>query len=96
MQEKDRFLNRAADKSLKVLVQTVESDPQTLLSILSSLVGGQGIYNFDKVTKTKTVERLLANVDASNARKVVDTLMTPLTVVKGYVTQLNRLWGIKY
>lgn len=74
---------------MKVLIQTVENDPQILLSILPQLIGGNGIYNFDKVTKTKTIEKLLAMVDETNARKVIDTLIVPTIVVEGYaVTSL--------
>lgn len=69
---------------MKVLIQTVESDPQTMLSILPELIGANGIYNFDKVTKTKTIEKLLAMVDETNAEKVVDALVAPTIVVDGY------------
>ncbi|KAG0650698.1 rDNA transcriptional regulator pol5 [Hyphodiscus hymeniophilus] len=83
LQEKDRFLYRAADKSLKVLIHTVESAPQTLLTILPQLIGRNGIYDFDRVTKTKTIEKLLTKVDGSNARTVVDALVMPIKVVEG-------------
>jgi DNA polymerase phi len=77
VQDKDRFLNRAADKSLKVLVSTVETYPKTLVIILPRLIEGNGVYNFDKVTKTKTIERLLTNVNEKNAQDVVSVLVAP-------------------
>lgn len=77
-------MNRAADKSLKVVIQTVETDSQTLLSILPHLIGGNGTYNFDKVTKTKTIEKLLIKVGATNAKKVIDALVVPIVIVEGY------------
>ena len=89
IQEKDRFLNRAADKSLKVLLQTVESDPQTLPAILQQLIGRNGTYNFDRVTKTKTVEKLLAKVDEANANAVIAALVEPITVVEGCAIVLH-------
>jgi DNA polymerase phi len=70
---------------LKVLIQTVENEPETLLSFLPQLLGNNGIYNFDKVTKTKTIEKLLANVNDSNAKKAIDALVGPATIVEGYV-----------
>jgi DNA polymerase phi len=70
---------------LKVLIQTVESTPSILSSTLPQLIGGNGIYNFDKVTKTKTVEKLLATVNGTNAKKIVDALVAPTIVVEGYV-----------
>jgi DNA polymerase phi len=82
VQDKDRFLNRAADKSLKILIQTVEANPGILITILPRLIGGNGVYNFDKVTKTKTVDRLLTNVNEDNAKGVIDVLAAPALAVE--------------
>ena len=84
-QDTDRFLHRSAEKSLRVLVQTVESYPKTLVSILPGLISGNGAYNFDKMTKTKTVEKILTNVNAKNAKEVIGILLTPVLSVEGYV-----------
>lgn len=77
VQEKDRFLNRAADKSLKVLIRGVENDPKMLVVILPRIIGGYGTYNFDKVTKTKTVEKLLNLTDDESAIAVIKALLEP-------------------
>ena len=86
VQEKDRFLNRAADKSLKAVIQTVEIDPQTLLTFLPQLIGGNGTYSFDKVTKTKIIEKFLTKVDEMNAKSIIDALVLPTIVIEQYVT----------
>jgi DNA polymerase phi len=91
VQEKDRFLHGAANKSLKVLIQTVETNPKLLSTILPPLIGGYGTYNFDKVTKTKTVERLLGIVDHENATAVIKVLAEPALIVQGYITLSYRL-----
>jgi DNA polymerase phi len=83
VQEKDRFLNRAADKSLKVLIRSVETDPKLLVIILPRIIGGYGTYNFDKITKTKTVEKLLGLTDDKNAIAVTKTLLEPALSVDG-------------
>lgn len=83
VQEKDRFLNRAADKSLKVLILTVENDPRMLANTLPHLIGGHGTYNFDKVTKTKTIEKLLSTVDGTNAKSAIDVLAELALTVGG-------------
>lgn len=85
VQTKDRFLNRAADKSLKVLTHAVETDPKLLVSILPRIIGGYGTYNFDKVTKTKTVEKLLSLVEDQSAIAVIKVLLEPVISVSGYV-----------
>ncbi|KAK0108516.1 DNA-directed DNA polymerase [Cadophora gregata] len=83
VQEKDRFLHRAADKSLKVLISAVEANPKLLVTILPCLIGGHGTYNFDRVTKTKTVERLLSFVEDSSATAVINTLVDPALSISG-------------
>ncbi len=70
-------MNRAADKSLKVLVTTVTSKPKLLKTILPQIIGEHGTYNFDQVTKTKTIERLLGLVNDENAESVIKTLIEP-------------------
>jgi DNA polymerase phi len=77
IQDKDRFLNRAADKTLKTILQAVEAEPALLVIVLPQLVGGHGAYNFDKVTKTKTIEKLLNFVDSGNAAAVIEDLVEP-------------------
>jgi DNA polymerase phi len=86
VQEKDRFLHGAANKSLKILIQTVETNPKLLSTVLPRLLGGYGTYNFDKVTKTKTVERLLGMVGHENATAVIKVLVEPALVVQGYIS----------
>jgi DNA polymerase phi len=78
-------LHRAADKSLKVLVQAAEADSQVMVAVLPHLVGGHGTYNFDTATKTKTVEKLLGFVNDSNANSVIAILLKPVLSVEGYV-----------
>ncbi|APA05757.1 hypothetical protein sscle_01g005270 [Sclerotinia sclerotiorum 1980 UF-70] len=81
VQEKDRFLNRAADKSLKVLTNAVEENPEALVVVLQGLIDGNGAYSFDRVTKTKTIEKLLSMVDDTNGEAVLDVLTSPVLVV---------------
>ena len=83
LQEKDRFLNRAADKSLKILIHSVDNNPHMLVTVLPHLIDGNGTYNFDKVTKTKTIENLLSAVDESNANAVIEILTKPALSVEG-------------
>jgi DNA polymerase phi len=71
-------LFRAADKSLKTLVSTVEALPELLPAVLPRLISGHGVYNFDRLTKTKTVERLLTTVHAKNVEATLDALIKPV------------------
>lgn len=85
VQEQDRFLHRAADKSLKVLISATETKPKLLEIFLPRLIGGNGNYNFDRITKTKTIDRLLALVNEKTAASVIKILVEPAQVVTGYV-----------
>jgi DNA polymerase phi len=82
--EQDRFLNKSAEKSLNVLIQAVESQshPGLLAVVLPRLISENGTYNFDRITKTKTIEKILGYVDATNASRIVNILVTPALVVK--------------
>lgn len=73
LQAHDRYLHAAAEKSLKAVIRTVETDPTLLPLILTGLLGAT--YNFDRATKTKTTEKLLANVTDENAKEVIDVLL---------------------
>lgn len=77
VQEKDRFLHGAAEKSLKAVIKAVEANPKLLVTVLPCLIGGHGTYNFDRVTKTKTIERLLSLVEDSSATAVINILIEP-------------------
>lgn len=83
VQDEDRFLNRSADKSLKVVVQAAQANPELLKVILPGLISGHGSYNFDKITKTKTIETLLKLVDDESAASIINILVEPALTVEG-------------
>jgi DNA polymerase phi len=77
MQEKDRYLNQIAEKSLRVVVQTAKAHPYTIPTLLSCLIGRNGTYSFDKATKSKTVSQILNEVRETDAVEVVNILAAP-------------------
>ncbi|RAL66117.1 hypothetical protein DID88_005788 [Monilinia fructigena] len=86
IQDEERYLNGAAAKSLKVLIHGVQENPEALVVVLQGLIDGNGAYSFDRVTKTKTIERLLSMVDDTNGEAVLDVLTTPILVVSSSET----------
>ncbi|KAI0998824.1 hypothetical protein K3495_g9372 [Podosphaera aphanis] len=82
-QDKDRFLNRAADKSLKFVLTAVKINLEILPDVLYSLIGKNGTYNFDKVTKTKTISQLLDLVSEVDFQMVIFRLEDLATKVSG-------------
>lgn len=47
------------------LQEITKSNPLVGFTLISQLVGKNGSQNFDKLTKTKTVEGIMANLDAA-------------------------------
>ncbi|GHJ85594.1 hypothetical protein NliqN6_1996 [Naganishia liquefaciens] len=65
LSSEDRYLHKAALKLARELQEITKSNPLVGFTLISQLVGRNGSQNFDKLTKTKTVEGIMANLDAS-------------------------------
>ncbi|KAI9767468.1 MAG: DNA-directed DNA polymerase [Geoglossum simile] len=64
----ERFLHRAAQKSLRAIHSRVEADPEIAYHAITGLLSGNGTPNFDHITKTRTVEKIL--IQANNTALV--------------------------
>jgi DNA polymerase phi len=82
LSKEDRFLHRAADKTLKVLLQTIEENSSAAIEILPRLISDNGVYNFDQVTKTKTVDKILNTISGSAAIFVVNHLSQEIQTIQ--------------
>ncbi|KAM5375783.1 hypothetical protein ACJZ2D_005839 [Fusarium nematophilum] len=76
--KEDRYLHRAATKALKAIESIASARPSTLPSILKSLLGKNGTYNFDQRTSTKTVDRILQNVTGETGEEVLRIIRKPI------------------
>ncbi|BCS23970.1 DNA-directed DNA polymerase POL5 [Aspergillus puulaauensis] len=65
----DRYLHRMAVKAAKAIQSRVSKEPEFAAASIDGLMGSAGAVNFDQITKTKTVEKIVAeaNLDALNA-----------------------------
>lgn len=70
----DRHLYKAAMRAAKVVQEHVKANPAAGCTLLSQLVGKHGRPDFDKVTKTKTVETILSSLDAAGVADFVSYL----------------------
>ena len=69
----DRYLHRVAERSIKAILATARSNPDGKAPILKALLDSvNGDINFDKTTKTKTVEDLISLVDDPAFEQVVE------------------------
>ncbi|CAN6657598.1 rDNA transcriptional regulator Pol5p [Trichomonascus vanleenenianus] len=78
----DRMLNRAAKRLLAALAESAKSKPQIAVTVIKSLLlSKSGSPNFDKLTKTKTVESIIPAVPASDLPALIslfeDIFVTP-------------------
>ncbi|KAL4911089.1 hypothetical protein BDW74DRAFT_164726 [Aspergillus multicolor] len=62
----DRYLHRMAVKAAKAIQARVAKEPAFAAASVKGLMGSAGAVNFDQITKTKTVEKIVseANLDA--------------------------------
>ena len=69
----ERYLHRAAEKSIKAIIARAHSNPNTRAPIIKALLDPvTGEANFDKITKTKTVETLTSLIDDPAFEQVVE------------------------
>ncbi|KAI1806668.1 DNA polymerase phi-domain-containing protein [Daldinia bambusicola] len=80
--KEDRYLHRAALKSLQSIERAVQASPELLLLALNELTGKAGAYDFDQRTSTKTIENLLQWATPDNAKSALKLLRDPILVVE--------------
>ena len=69
----ERYLHRAAERSIKALIARARLDPNARAPILKAVLDpDKGDINFDKITKTKTVEFLISSVDDPAYEQLTD------------------------
>lgn len=52
----------------------VEKDPKSGFTLVLQLIGTNGSYQFDRITKTKTVENILATMDSAGVKEYMNFL----------------------
>jgi DNA polymerase phi len=67
----DRFLHTAALAALRSVQSRVEQDSNSAAPIVVALTTKHGSVDFDKLTKTKTLEQVLLAADDSALKKIV-------------------------
>ncbi|KAI2472393.1 DNA polymerase phi-domain-containing protein [Annulohypoxylon bovei var. microspora] len=92
--KEDRYLHRAALKSLQSIEKAVQASPELLLPVLKEVIGKHGAYDFDQRTNTKTVENLLQWVVPDDAKNVLHLLRDPIVIAKdNEVEKLRQVYA---
>ncbi|KAG8748741.1 hypothetical protein FRC10_000132 [Ceratobasidium sp. 414] len=71
----DRLLHKAAKKAASEIVNAVERNPSVGFSLVTHLQGTHGNQQFDRITRTKTVETILASTDIEGVKKYTASLI---------------------
>ncbi|KAJ5489455.1 hypothetical protein N7539_004345 [Penicillium diatomitis] len=74
----DRYLHRMAAKAAKAIQIRVSKEPIFAAVAVRGLMGSNGVVNFDQVTKTKTVEKLVADANSEALTEIVPLFETLL------------------
>lgn len=74
LSSQDRYLHKAAQQTARIVQDVVKAHPKVGFALLSRLVGKHGRMDFDKATKTKTVEGILASLDVKGVVEYVQYL----------------------
>ena len=68
----DRYLHRTAERAKNSILARARSSPDVRpLILIALLMEPYGDLNFDRTTKTKTVESLLAHIDESTLKQMI-------------------------
>ncbi|KAI2619261.1 DNA polymerase phi-domain-containing protein [Hypoxylon sp. NC1633] len=95
--KEDRYLHRAAVKSLDVIRSAVETNHELLLPVLAILLGihgvstSNGVYNFDQRTGSSVVSTMMQWATPDNAKAILKLLRDPISGSDRYGHTGNKL-----
>jgi DNA polymerase phi len=79
----DRYLHKAALGVAKHVQDVVKANPTTGFALLATLTGKNGRLDFDKVTKTKTVEGIISGLSGEGVAEYVAYLQAVILANEG-------------
>ncbi|KAI9313750.1 DNA polymerase phi-domain-containing protein [Dichotomocladium elegans] len=86
-----RYLNKAAMYTAKAIQKVAQDNKQVSFALVTQLVGKNGNQNFDRITKTKTVENILATMDNEGIKSYLEYLARIFIQQQGDDTNVDAL-----
>ncbi|KAG6841689.1 hypothetical protein C0991_008327 [Blastosporella zonata] len=83
----DRYLHKIARQTVTDVQAFVQSNPHLGFALIFQLTGVNGSHQFDKLTKTKTVEGILTSMDAEGIKSYITYLLGQVSVPTGQTTE---------
>jgi DNA polymerase phi len=79
LKEGERYLHRSATRTVEALHMRAAKEPSIITNVLQGLVlGASGVHNFDTVSKTKTVRKLLIAANLATCNDLVSAVAAAL------------------
>ncbi|KAG1087734.1 hypothetical protein G6F42_020504 [Rhizopus arrhizus] len=94
LSSEDRFLNRAARHTAQVIQNVAEENKQVGFALITQLLGDNGHQNFDRITRTKTVENLLTTMDTEGIKSYLEYLAQTFVKSDESSSNSNREWAL--
>ncbi|KAN0076879.1 DNA polymerase phi domain containing protein [Tylopilus felleus] len=83
LSNKDRYLHKISHDVAKHIQTLVQSSPSLGFPLILQLTGVNGSGQFDKLTRTKTIESILALMDSAGIKSYVLSLLEQVNSPKG-------------
>ncbi|GAA5816212.1 hypothetical protein MFLAVUS_009738 [Mucor flavus] len=94
LSSEDRFLNRAARHTAHVIQNVAEENKQVGFALITQLLGKNGHQNFDRITRTKTVESLLTTMDTEGIKSYLEYLAQTFINLDDKTAETSREWAL--
>ncbi|CAO3684400.1 unnamed protein product [Rhizopus stolonifer] len=88
----DRFLYKSARHTAQVIQKVAEENKTVGFALITQLLGKHGHQNFDRITRTKTVENLLTTMDAENIQFYSEYLAETFVLAPEETSESCRQW----
>ncbi|EER41650.1 DNA polymerase V [Histoplasma capsulatum var. duboisii H88] len=67
----DRYLHRIAARALRSIQARIAREPEFIVDAISGLMGPNGAVNFDHITKTKTIEKMISTLSVDTLKEII-------------------------
>ncbi|PWN19959.1 hypothetical protein BCV69DRAFT_283492 [Microstroma glucosiphilum] len=88
---KERLLHNAATSAAEIVTEVVKETPRAGFALVAQLLGKHGSQNFDKLTKTKTIEGLLSAMDGQGVK---DYIVWVVELLATSADDAKRRWAL--
>ncbi|KAJ3738836.1 DNA polymerase phi-domain-containing protein, partial [Lentinula detonsa] len=96
LSKQDRFLHKAAKQTAAEVQVFVQRNPKLGFALILQLTGAHGSQQFDKITRTKTVESIVSSMDVDDVKQYIDYLLNQSNDAQVEIDTINarRRWII--